>query len=135
MANDLVRAIQIRGLRVTPARVAVLRLIRASERPLSHREVIAALGPAGRDRATVYRALVHFERVGLVRKLDLGDRVWRFAVPPEHEGASPTTFECTSCGKLIALDGVIFRAPRGAPRTVRANEIQIMLRGLCDDCA
>src|SRR6185295_17957420 len=70
--------IKAAGLRVTYARVEVLRLVEASSTPLSHAELVEMLAPQGLDRVTIYRNLNDLAGAGLVRKADLGDHVWRF---------------------------------------------------------
>ena len=108
--------------------------------PRSHPEVHAAMANAGIDRATVYRNLLDLTEVGLVRRTDLGDHVWRFEPidAPHRDGdAEHPHFLCTHCGAVTCLpDGAIrLRPPRGGPRALRRKGLEIQLRGLCDACA
>jgi len=49
--TDAIRtAVRASGLRATPSRIAVLELLRASDTPLSHGEVVALLGPGASCR-------------------------------------------------------------------------------------
>ncbi len=125
------------GLRITPARVAVLRQLQLGRRPLSHAEVVAALADRGWNRATLYRNLVDLVDAGLARKTQLGDRVWRFeAVPSAHSSRTHPHFVCSACGKVFCLPEAAVQVvdPGDAPRAVRENEIEVQVRGVCDGC-
>src|SRR5688500_8997073 len=135
--DALRRAIREAGLRATPARRAVLELLRGSAVPLSHGEVADRLVGAAWDRATIYRNLTDLAEAGLARRTDLGDHVWRFEAVAAGHGADPHPhFVCTSCGAIECLPDVelALRKTR-TPRAVRARAVEIQLRGLCDGCS
>ncbi|MDD9942269.1 MAG: Fur family transcriptional regulator [Myxococcales bacterium] len=127
------------GLRATFARVAVLQCLWDAQGPRSHPEVHEAVAWAGVDRATVYRNLLDLTEVGLLRRSDLGDHVWRFepvdATHADGQGQHPH-FLCTHCGTVTCLPGgaIRLRPSRGAPRALRRKDLEIQLRGLCDAC-
>jgi Fur family ferric uptake transcriptional regulator len=125
------------GLRSTYARRAVLGVLDSAARPMSHSEVVTALGDIGIDRATLYRNLLDLTQGGLVRRSDPGDRVWRFQ---SHGGAAAHEghphFTCVECGTVACLpqSSILVGRGRGIPRSMlRAAEIQV--RGVCDGCA
>jgi Fe2+ or Zn2+ uptake regulation protein len=122
------------GLVSTTGRRHVLGLIEASELPLSHADVMARLRRDIADRATVYRILNELARVGLARRVDLGDRIWRFAAPTRAPSALLAMFTCTRCHNTSALVEIELHLPRKAPRALRQGDVQIYLRGPCDDC-
>lgn len=127
------------GLRATAARVAVLEGLSDAEGPLSHAEVYALVEDEGFDRATVYRNLIDLTEVGLARRYDLGDHVWRFELADEadaHAEDPHPHFVCNECGIIECLpdDAVALRAVRGAPRSLRGPGLEVQLRGLCDAC-
>ena len=64
------------GLRATPARIATLKLIQGASSPLTHAEVSEELQDLGVDKATVFRNLNDMASAGLLRRTELGDRVW-----------------------------------------------------------
>mgnify|MGYP001087355820 FL=1 len=133
LRHDLRRA----GLRATAPRVAVLSLLRGSAMPLSHPEVNDLLGGRGWDRATLYRNLVDLTRRGLARRVDLGDRIWRFEdARAEHGATEHPHFVCTECGEIVCLHGVAvsWRATADAPRALRHGEVEVQVRGRCDGC-
>ena len=136
---DLRERIRATGLRVTAARVAVLRLLAGRAAPSSHPEVAAALAEDGWDRATLYRNLVDLTEVGLLRRIELGDHVWRYDLAGENE-ASPHDsthphFLCTVCGDTSCLPNLQFPIPTaGVPAAVLAGAVSIQFRGTCDRC-
>jgi len=133
------RALRDVGLRATPARIAVLQLIRQEVRPLSHADVCDALGETQWNRSTLWRNLCDLETAGLVQRKALGDRLFRFehtrdeAADDHH--AHPH-FICVSCGDVSCLPEETFQwnAPRIAPRSVRQGHAEVEVRGVCDDC-
>lgn len=125
------------GLRVTASRLAVLAILHAAPRPMSHGEVVKALAADVADRATIYRNLIDFVRVGLARKTELGDRVWRYEmVAAGHSSRDHPHFVCNECGNVQCLPGVevaMIRSDQG-PRALRDRQFELQFRGYCDDC-
>jgi Fur family transcriptional regulator, ferric uptake regulator len=136
--NEELRAkVRENGLRATPSRIAVLRLLRASAQPLSHGEVADRLGSELSDRATIYRNLIDLVEAGLVRRSDLGDHVWRFeAVAAGHGAEIHPHFVCTSCGAIECLPDVELALRKSrTPRALRARQVEVQVRGVCDACS
>ena len=134
--SSLRRDLHGAGLRTTAPRLAVLRLLRQSMQPLSHPEVVDRLADHGWDRATLYRNLNDLARVGLARRTEMGDRLWRFmAVGPATAHRHPH-FVCGDCGQVVCLqDGAVrVAAGVGAPAALRRDEVEIVLKGRCDRC-
>lgn len=126
------------GLRATASRVAVLRLLHAAKAPLSHAEVSDALAKDGWDRATLYRNLLDFSKVGLAKRADLGDHVWRFELPSgkhDHDDHHPH-FVCNSCGVVECIADLVLTLPTSAPapKSIRAREVEVQITGRCDRC-
>lgn len=136
---ELRGALRAAGLRATIPRVRVLSVLGSAATPQSHGEVADRLAVEGFDRATVYRNLVDLTEVGLVRRSDLGDHVWRFELAREghHAEDSHAHFVCASCGAVACLpvESVQVSPSKGAPRALKGGELEIQVRGLCDGCA
>jgi Fur family transcriptional regulator, ferric uptake regulator len=127
------------GLRATPARVAVLAVLRQAGAPLTHAEVAEQLEGHGWDRATVFRNLVALSEVGFAKRSDLGDHAWRFEAVADATGDvvhEHPHFLCTACGSVVCIPEIELKLPRGVrlPRAVKANSVEVHLRGLCDEC-
>jgi Fur family ferric uptake transcriptional regulator len=134
--DDLRAMIRGKGLRATPSRVATLHLLRTQGQPISHSEAAERLSARDLDRATVYRNLTDLADVGLAKRTDHGDHVWRFeAVTAGHEHPH---FVCTACGGVECLPDVQLAhaklAKARAPRALRAKEVEVQIRGVCDSC-
>jgi Fur family ferric uptake transcriptional regulator len=134
--DELRAALRGAGLRATPARIAVLGLLRDGGGPRSHGEVAERLAGHGWDRATIWRNLTDLADAGLVRRSDHGDHTWRFeVVSAAHAADQHPHFVCTGCGTVECLPDVEVSAKRTrAPRAVRARQVEVQLRGLCDAC-
>jgi Fur family transcriptional regulator, ferric uptake regulator len=135
--DDLRASIRKTGLRATPSRIAVLGLLRRQPTPLSHGEVVAAMEDQGWDRATIYRNLIDLTEVGLARRTDVGDHVWRFeATTGDDDQDEHPHFVCTECGIIECLPELELRVPqrKRTPRAIRDRQVEVQLRGLCDDC-
>ncbi len=137
--DELRTQLREKGLRATASRVAVLERLQHATTPVSHAEIVAELAPRGWDRATLYRNLIDLTEVGLVRRTDVGDHLWRFELREEgerHGSDEHPHFVCDACGDILCLPDQIvqIKASRGAPRSLRKKGIQIQIKGRCDNC-
>jgi Fur family transcriptional regulator, ferric uptake regulator len=138
--DELRATIRNVGLRSTAPRIAVLRRLSVASTPVSHGELVDALGSDGMDRTTIYRNLVDLTDAGLVLRTDLGDHVWRFELKRSKgngDDARHPHFTCTDCGAVACLPEVTLKVKkgRGVPRALVKQQVEIQLRGQCDSCA
>ncbi len=131
---DAARAVlRDKGLRATPARIAVLNFLNASERPVSHLDATEELEKNGFEKSTVFRALVDLTDAGLLRKMELGDHVWRFERVIEQNGDTNVHphLLCVDCGTVQCLD-------EGEVELKAAKSLgpieEVLLRGHCKEC-
>jgi Fur family ferric uptake transcriptional regulator len=125
------------GLRATPARLVVLSFLESAPRPVSHADLVEALADSSIDRVTLYRNLTDLTQVGLVRRADLGDHVWRFESAQSKSGhAEHPHFTCVECGEIACLSEASVRVAqgKGIPRSAR-RALEIQIRGVCDRCS
>ena len=129
-------AIRETGLRATPARIATLRLLHEATSPMTHAEVAEELQDLGVDKATVFRNLNDMATAGLLRRTELGDRVWRFELISDEDGhgSAHPHFVCVDCGTVSCMDEIKLTA--GSLRlSQKFGEVtEILLRGHCNDC-
>ena len=129
---DVIRAA---GLRVTSSRLAVLERLDASGGPLTHHELADQLRASPWNRSTLYRNLIDLTEAGLAKKTEIGG-LMRF----ERAGrVNPCTdhphFVCVDCGEVTHLAGVVVRVEgKGKQRAVNNGDVEIQLRGVCNDC-
>lgn len=153
MAGEDAGAAQVlrdRGLRVTRPRLRVLGLFltRASALPpQSHEAVMVALaeaeaggteGEGPLDRATVWRVLSDLCMAGVLHRVDLGDRVWRYGVQPlvpETGAGALAHFLCEGCGGVDRLPPLEVRVQGGAlPAILQGSGLRLQVVGQCLQC-
>jgi len=136
--KELKRILREAGMRATTARALVLSCLMDSGRPLTHAEVCEQLHDHGYDRATLYRNLVDLTERGLVNRTDLGDHLWRFelAGADGHDSTAHPHFVCQECGDISCLpdDAIAVKVRRGVPRSLGQKNVEIQIRGVCNDC-
>jgi Fur family ferric uptake transcriptional regulator len=121
--------------RVTRSRVAVLAVLLAAPRALTHHEVHRSLGRARRvDRVTLYRVLDWLVARGLAHKISGDDRVWRFNAAEDEPARRHAHFECNDCGKVICLEKVPVARSIPLPSGYRPQAVELTVKGLCGDC-
>ncbi len=124
-----------KDLRATPARIAVIGFLDQSEHPMSHLEVTEQLEKTGFEKSTIFRALGDLTEAGLLRKMELGDHVWRFERirPAAVEGQSSAHphLLCLDCGSVQCLDEG--QVELKASKSVGPIE-DVLLKGRCKDC-
>ena len=137
----LARAEQIcteRGVRLTPQRKTVLRLLCEADRPLSAYELLDQLRASVRNPAppTVYRALDFLLEQGLVHKLETL-HAYIGCAHPDHPHASQFLI-CDDCGGVSEVeDPAVARSLTAAGKAAgfRTKRPVVELLGTCADCA
>ena len=129
-------AIREAGLRATPARIATLKLLHSASSPLTHGEVAEELQSIGVDKATVFRNLNDMTKAGILRRTELGDRVWRFelAADDDGHGSAHPHFVCVDCGSVSCMDEIKLTAGSMRLSEEFGEVTEILLRGHCNNC-
>ena len=103
--------------------------------PMTMRELVAQI-EAYVDRASVYRIVNLFERLGIIRRIPLG---WKYKLElsdkftDHHHHA-----HCRMCGKIVTLDEdsalerAIEKTAENASFAVEEHHLE--MRGVCGDC-
>ena len=124
------------GLRATPARRAVIDVLRATHNHMTVIEVIDALALGGSkfDQSTVYRVLSDLGGVGLVAesRLSPGDTVFEWISQSNHHH-----LQCTSCGRTLPLDDELvqeFISQVHERHGFHVNATHLVLSGIEHDC-
>lgn len=134
-AADVTEELRNRGLRVTPQRALILRLIRSASGHITaddiYREVNRLLPFT--DISTVYRTLDLLEAHGLVRRLVTGQG------QIQYEWADRPHFHliCTACGQVSNFTDDDLAAAIGrlaAAHGYQPAEFNVNVFGLCPDC-
>lgn len=125
------------GLRITSARIDILRTLHESALPMTAQDVLTSIesrGPA--DRVTVYRTLNSLVETGIAHKVDPGDRVWRYGLlaADHHQHAH---FVCDACGTIRCLEDALItvnhKGKIGGDR-FKVKQQDVYLHGTCETC-
>ena len=132
---EVAAAFRARGLRVTPQRSLVFRLVR--EMGPDHPSAEAVHVRATRQMPslslrTVYAILGELEDLGAIRSIDLGTGSKRFCVNPRRH----QHLVCTRCGKIkdvfVPADPV--EVPADQRQGFVITEQDVVFRGVCAGC-
>jgi len=130
--------LKAQGLRATAQRLAVLVLLHEQKSPMTHEGVMGLLAPGLYDKASVWRVLSDLSGVGILRRMDLGDRVWRYEL---HDACRTVNndhphFLCESCGDVTCLPPLEVRAKDGSlPKALMDADFRIRISGNCGSCS
>ncbi|HOT91778.1 MAG TPA: Fur family transcriptional regulator [Anaerolineae bacterium] len=135
--EHFVRQLHERGLRLTPQRELVLKVMHQLEAPATAEEIYARVHAlsASVDISTVYRTLDLFREFNLVATFDPGDGIRRY----EHLGVEAPHHHlvCRACGKVsqVALEELQpLIAHLAATSGFVADTVALTISGLCAAC-
>lgn len=136
MELDIKDVIREKGLKITPVRLQVLRILSKDHLALSHADLEGSIADA--DRITLYRVLNDFEEAGLVHKVVDQAGVARFAFCKNdcshgHHVDNHVHFNCEQCGKMFCLEKTEAPAVK-VPRGFKAAGQHTVVYGTCKDC-
>lgn len=128
------------GLKLTPQRLTILDVVIGQEgEHLTIEEINSKVKEVKPEIgvATVYRTILLFEELGIVRKLDLNDGVYRYELNHEEELHGHHHLVCSVCGKveevrddlLDSVENIIEKDYR-----FRIKDHSLKFYGLCSDC-
>ncbi|HYK88302.1 MAG TPA: Fur family transcriptional regulator [Acidobacteriota bacterium] len=124
-----------RGIRVTGQRLAVYRALAADTSHPTADKVYSRLQRemSSLSHATVYRILEFLEDEGLVRRVSTTDGVGRF----DANLARHQHLVCRLCGSMRDYDEKslsLLSLPHPTARGFVAEELDIRILGICEDC-
>jgi Fur family transcriptional regulator, stress-responsive regulator len=133
--DELTSRFRDQGLRVTPQRQAIFRLLHGVD---TH-PTVESLYEAARaemptiSRKTVYQTVHDLEAMGEVELLDIGTGSIRVDPNVEH---AHQHLVCTRCGTVrdVLLDIADLRMPSRYRRQFTVEAVEVVFRGVCEDC-
>jgi Fe2+ or Zn2+ uptake regulation protein len=132
----LAAALRARGGRVTPQRLAIARVVREQERHVTAEDVFGQVSERmpGVSLPTVYATLELLEELHLVRRVPAASGAVLFdSRTDDHDH-----LVCRRCGAITDLESDTDRSPvlaAAATQGFQADEAQMVVTGLCADCA
>jgi Fe2+ or Zn2+ uptake regulation protein len=134
-AQELTELFRTQGLRVTPQRQAIFRLLHGNDR---HPTVESLYDAARVDMPTislktVYQTVHDLESMGEVELLDVGTGSIRVDPNVEH---AHQHLVCTRCGTVrdVLLDIADLRVPSRYRQAFMVEAVEVVFRGVCDEC-
>ncbi len=139
MRDKTAAALKVIGLKITPQRQAVLRLLDGNKTHPSadaiYREVRRAY--PGISFATVYNTLSKLAAAGKIQELDIDPKKKRFdpSTAPHHH------FYCRVCGQVLDIVSDVPFSGETSPWEAgtidghRVDSVQLNFKGVCRDCA
>lgn len=115
--------------------MAVLRLLQTAPKPLSHSEVVDALGNDEWDQATLYRNLIKLVEVDLARVASRVGGIARYErAGPDDAPHSHPHFACSECGSVECLPQMKISVGRDPKWRAAIEDAELQVVGQCPDC-
>lgn len=124
------------GLRSTPTRIAVFAFGLRQSAPFTHSDVVQAFEGQGFESSTLFRALTDFADRGLMRKLDVGDHLFRYEVTRSADiHHQHPHFLCTDCGGVSCVrESTASFASHAASLVGKHSITDVLFKGVCGEC-
>jgi len=133
---ELTSLFRSHGLRVTPQRQAIFRLLHGND---THPTVESLYDRARAEMPTislktVYQTVHDLEALGEVRVLDLGTGSVRVDPNVEDEHHH---LVCVGCGRVrdLPVEFAGLRVPHKHRRGFTVDDVQVIFRGRCEECS
>jgi Fur family transcriptional regulator, ferric uptake regulator len=101
---ELTEKLRLRSRKVTIPRQAILSILRGERRPMTIKEIHGALSPGDCNLATVYRSVNLLERMGMVKRFDLGEGGARFELLGQGDDGHHHHLVCTRCSDIVEIE-------------------------------
>ena len=123
-----------RGLRMTPPRLRVLRIVAASTKPVKAYDILRKMG-RGAKPPTVYRALDFLTAAGLIHKIQNGAAFVACSHPRlAHACCLLICANCGKCGESCARRPDVALRRAAAAAGFLARDLTMEISGLCKTC-
>lgn len=128
------------GSKLTPQRMGILDVLIAEEgQHLTIEQIYDRVKEIKPEMgvATVYRTILLFEELGIVKKLDINDGVYRYELNHEEEQHGHHHLICNGCGKVEEVEGDLLNSVEKIIETqykFRIKDHSLRFYGLCSDC-
>ena len=123
-------------LRATPARVALMKLLETTDKPLDVQTMIDYLNQqeVKTDPATVFRIVNLFKEKGLLNLIQLNEGKFRYELTskPHHHH-----FVCEQCGAIQDISDFTIKAVEDAiqeKRQIKIKSHSLEFFGMCKNC-
>jgi Fur family transcriptional regulator, ferric uptake regulator len=123
------------GLKATPARVAVLKVLTKAKKPLSIQNIGKLLKDTP-DQATLYRMVEQLKKAGIIHQINLehGHAHYEIDSPTHHHHII-----CENCGKIVDISSCDIESlekevlKKSGFKKINRHSLEFF--GLCKNCA
>lgn len=136
MMNGVEDILQQHSLKNTRLRKAVLSLLMASEKGLSHQDLSKTLD-VDFDRVTLFRTLHAFEEAGILHKIIDPNGIAKYAYTTPEKTAQEhchAHFICMKCQEVFCLDELFPLQEIKVPEGFSKKAIDVQIKGYCSAC-
>ena len=132
---DIAQKLRSEGFKVTPQRIAIYNVLYGQNDHPTAEMIYQNLRKEypTMSLATVYKTMEIFERIGLVKVLDMGDDCSRY----DWDTHNHPHLRCTQCNRVEALDGIDVEKIQADVERLseyRVTGQQLAFEGICPDC-
>lgn len=138
LQSELRGQLKSHGLRATGLRLAALQVLHDRATPLTQEQILGDLPEGVFDPASLWRSLAELAEKGVLRRMDLGDRVWRYELVDSCRSIAPdhAHFLCDDCGVVRCLPPLQLVSQQGGlPEVLLGAELTLRVSGRCAECA
>jgi len=133
--KQLTSELRLAGLKITPARLAILGILKTQPQPLSINDIKKRLGVAQIDLVTVYRTAEHLEKLGIIRKVLINDEEAFYEYTQTHHHH----LVCKNCGKtedfeICNTKNLIQQVLSASRLFGQVSDHSFELFGFCNNC-
>jgi Fur family ferric uptake transcriptional regulator len=134
-ADAVLRALRVRGLRISTARRMIVNVLFEANGPVSAQQIAGGLHRTPLDLASVYRNLEKLEEIGVVRHFHAGHGAGRYVLVG---GGEREYLACDRCGAIEEIDGCELDELREDVHARFGYEVRFThfpMVGVCPSCA
>ncbi len=136
--KELTEKLSRSGIRLSPVRLLVLKLLMSSDKPMSSLEIETRLETV--DRSSITRTLSVFTEAHIVHVISDGSGSMKYEVCADTEAHSGqfhsdehAHFHCRNCGETVCLPSAPMPEP-DLPEGFLAENATYVITGLCPAC-
>ncbi len=118
---NIEKIINVKNIKLTSARKAILEILISSDKPLSYEDIKNELSM---DKATFYRNITKFEEENIINSFESNDKKRYF----EIQKTKHSHFICTTCSKIECIH------ERLDLNLVNYQVDNIIIKGICPKC-
>ena len=125
--------LHLHNLKRTGCREGILDIIIKASNPLSENEIRDRL-PLNFDRTTFYRSFKTLLEHNILHKIVIDNQLVKFGIGySDSDNINHAHFFCNTCKNVQCLEPVNIKMPM-LPRGFQVQEIEIIIKGLCQNC-